>query len=93
MEYIRVDWHHEFEDEPAVFYSEIGEGRWETRAVREYRDGHLEWADQPHEIGCAILAELPIPELEEISAQPEFDAFVIEASDFERLWSAARAAG
>ncbi|WP_333754206.1 DUF6881 domain-containing protein [Streptomyces sp. IBSBF 3352] len=90
MEYIRVDWHHEFEDEPVTYYSEIDDGRWEVRAVREYRDGRLEWADGSHESGDAVLAERPFPQLEEISGQSEFDAMRIEVSEFERLWNAAR---
>ncbi|MEU2421391.1 hypothetical protein ABZ619_10215 [Streptomyces sp. NPDC007851] len=93
MEYVRIDWRHDFEDEPVTYYSEIDDARWEVRAVQEYRDGHLEWVDGLHASGDIVLAELPFPQLEEISIQPEFNAVVIEASEFERIWNTARTSG
>ncbi|MFE4858566.1 DUF6881 domain-containing protein [Streptomyces sp. NPDC056670] len=93
MEYIRIDWLHDFEDDPVTYYSEIDDGRWEVRAVREYRDGRLEWADGLRASGDIGLAELPFPQLEEISIQSDFNAIAIEVSEFERLWNMARSSG
>ncbi|WP_327097062.1 hypothetical protein OIE68_45595 [Nocardia vinacea] len=91
MRYVKVTWHHDFDDEPVEYFHEVGDDNWETRRVQVYRDGHLEWADETHETATAGVAEIPIAPIEEIAAQPEFDAEEISQDQFERQWSQARA--
>lgn len=93
MEYVKVEWRHEFKDEPVVYFSELGGDRHETRKVQVYRDGRMEWSDESHETASVGLSEIPFPDLAEISGQPEFEAESIGAEDFERVWNAALAAG
>ncbi|MEV4611329.1 hypothetical protein AB0K43_01830 [Kitasatospora sp. NPDC049258] len=93
MEYVKVEWAHEFEDEPVMYLSEIAEDRYETRKVQIYRSGRIEWADEAHETATAGLSEVPFPPLEEIDSQPEFTASLIEESDFESAWNRAKMIG
>ncbi|MGW5922138.1 DUF6881 domain-containing protein [Nocardia fluminea] len=90
MRYVKVAWHHDFDDEPTLYFHEVGDDNWETRRVQIYRDGHLEWADENHETPTAGLAEIEIAPVDEIGSQPEFDAEEISAEEFESQWSAAR---
>lgn len=92
MRYVKVTWHHDFDDEPVEYFHEVSDDNWETRRVQVYRDGHLEWADGTHETATAGVAEIPIAPIEEIAAQPEFDAEEITQHQFERQWSQARPA-
>ncbi|WP_345584275.1 DUF6881 domain-containing protein [Streptomyces prasinosporus] len=86
MEYWRVEWHHDFDGEPVVLYSEIGPGRWETRRVQGYRAGRLLRADAEHEAGDVFLAEVPFGDIGDVAAQEEFSARVIDRREFEDVW-------
>lgn len=86
MHYIRVQWHHDFGDEPVILYSEIDNNRYETRKVEHYRDGSADYADSAIRTGATLLGELPMPPIEDIAEQPEFTPVGITASEFERVW-------
>lgn len=86
VQYVKVQWHHEFPDEPVLFYSELGPDRFETRKVQIHRDGRMEWADERHETDTAVLSEIAFPPLEEIAADPEFTPQEIDARQFEEIW-------
>ncbi|MCT2589091.1 hypothetical protein LHJ74_03920 [Streptomyces sp. N2-109] len=89
MECWKVRWHHDFEDEPTVLYSEIGPDGYEARKVEEFRDGRLAWADQYGAYGGAGLGEIPVGSIEEVRAQEEFTADVIACGEFRRVWGRA----
>ena len=93
MQYVKVEWAHEFDNEPVTYLSEIGNDRYETRKVQIYRNGRMEWSDETHETATVGLSEVPFPSLEEISSQAEFTASLIDASDFEPAWNRAKMAG
>ncbi|MFI0907305.1 DUF6881 domain-containing protein [Streptomyces sioyaensis] len=89
MQYWKVAWPHEFKEEPATLFSEIGEDGYETRKIQEYRDGRLlrtDGTDETTEIG---LSEIPVGHIEDVAAQSEFCAFVISKADFESMWNCA----
>ena len=86
MQYVKVQWHHEFPDDPIAYYSELDDDRYETRKVQIYRDGHMEWADTGHETDTAGLSEIAFPPLDEIAADPEFTPEEIDAQQFEEVW-------
>lgn len=90
MRYVKVAWLHDYDDDPILYFHEMGAENWETRRVQLYRDGHREWADESHESSAAGLAEIEIAPVDEIRSQPEFDAEEISAEEFELQWSAAR---
>lgn len=90
MRYVKVAWHHDFPDEPVLFFSELGEDGYEIRKVQVFRDGRSEWADESHETASVGLSEIPFPPVEEISSQEEFDAEEISADEFEGVWMNSR---
>ncbi|MFI9388568.1 DUF6881 domain-containing protein [Kutzneria sp. NPDC052558] len=88
--YLKVEWHHEFPDEPVTLYSEVGDDGYETRKVNLFPDGHLEWADEHHETAHTGVGEIPVPPIAEINEQDEFSAEEISRDTFEALWTQAR---
>ncbi|RBQ16242.1 hypothetical protein DP939_31415 [Spongiactinospora rosea] len=91
MRYLRVEWHHDFPEEPVKLYSEIDDEGYELRKVQVFRDERLERADAETETAATGLSEVPIGPVEEIDAQEEFSASTITRAEFEHIWS--RAAG
>lgn len=91
MKYVKVQWHHEFPDEPVVMYSEIDDERWEVRKVEVFRDGHSDWADRDTSRGTSMLGEIPFPPLAEIAAEGGFTPEEIDAEQFEAVWRRALA--
>ncbi|MFI6368813.1 DUF6881 domain-containing protein [Nocardia sp. NPDC050630] len=90
MRYLKVLWSHDFDTEPVELFSEIGEDGYEARKVDVYRDGRLDWADAGSETGTTFLSSGPLPPLDEINSEADFVAEMIEASEFENVWSRAQ---
>lgn len=86
MEHWKVEWHHDFAEEPVVIYSEIGADGYETRKVEEFRDGSFLWADETGSTGSSALSEVPVGSIEDVRAQAEFTAFVITWEQFQDVW-------
>lgn len=91
VRYIRVRWRHNNSNEPELLYSELGADRCEVRKVEVWADGRRGLADQTTELGETRLGVGPLPPLEEIAADPEFELEVIEAREFESEWAKASA--
>lgn len=83
--YLRVQWHHDLDDEPLLILSEIDAGM-EVRKVEVFRDGHSDFADETTETGSTRLSEKLMPSLDEIASQDEFTPDEIEADAFEIAW-------
>ncbi|MGW5411792.1 DUF6881 domain-containing protein [Actinomadura geliboluensis] len=90
--YLKVEWFHDFNDEPVEIYSEVGADGYEIRKIEVFRDGRLEYADEHREAGATTLSEVPVGTVEEIAAQEEFRPQVISEQVFEEAWARARAA-
>ncbi len=84
MKYILVKWNHLFGDEPVLLYSELDDARREVRRIEVFRDGHQDFASAAESRG---LGEIPIPELAEIAADPEFEPSEITKEQFEEMWN------
>jgi hypothetical protein len=87
MQYISVHWYHAFPDEPVRFLLELDERRWERRRVEVFSDGHFESADENTE--SAAIEIVPVPPLEEIAFDPQFDPVEITQEEFEKVWKIA----
>jgi hypothetical protein len=87
VRYVKTSWHHAFDDEPVLIYSELDEDRYETRKVEVFRDGRSEWCDENHQTDSIGLSEIPFPTADEVSALPEFDVEEISSTEFERVWA------
>lgn len=88
MKYIRVIWVHSLAQEPVTLFSELDEDRYEVRKLEIFRDGSVGRASEDASVGQTALGELPIPSLDEINSDAQFQAEEITQSEFEAAWSA-----
>lgn len=91
MNYIKVKWIHSFSYEPIWLYSELDSENWETRKVEVFADGKMSFADDKSTSGDTGLSIEPLPPLEIIAADPEFEPATISAEEFESVWRKATA--
>jgi hypothetical protein len=92
MRHVRVRWLHDFEEEPVLYFSELGDDNYEVRKVQVYRDGRSEWADRSFESATVGLSEIAFPPTRDISSDSAFDAEEITPEEFEKWWTEAREA-
>jgi hypothetical protein len=88
--HLKVQWHHDYPDEPVILFSEVGEDGYEIRKVQVFPDGQLEWADEYRETNRTGLSEAPIGTMDEIAAQEEFIPEAISRQEFEAIWQQAK---
>jgi hypothetical protein len=91
VRYIKVKWLHSSPDSPTLLYSELDSDLWEVRKVEAYADGRMDFADQQERSGSTKLGIEPLPPVEQIAADPEFEPMIISAEEFESVWLQARA--
>jgi hypothetical protein len=89
--YLKLIWHHDLDDEPVWFYSELDNERYETRKVEVFRDGRRFFADAQSSTGNTMLGEIPAPSLEELAEDGEFTPSLMGRDEFEAEWQAAHA--
>lgn len=87
VRYLRVVWHHDFEDEPILLLSEVVDGR-EVRKVERFRDGRVQFAGPDGASGDTMLSETLMPLPHEIAQDPEFSVVPTSAEEFEAEWCA-----
>ena len=90
MTYLKVRWRHSEPSEPVWLYSELDGSRRETRKVEVFADGRRGFADGTVAVGSTSLGVTPIPTVEEIARDPQFEATTISNEEFEREWSSRR---
>jgi hypothetical protein len=88
MKYIHVKWIHSFPNEPITLFSELDDDRYEVRKLEIFPDGSADRASADVSVGKTVLGELPIPSLEGINFDPQFQAEEITQSEFEVVWRA-----
>ncbi|QHC34909.1 DUF6881 domain-containing protein [Komagataeibacter xylinus] len=89
MFYIKCLWKHDDRsEEPDVIYCEFDGERTELRKIELYENGQHGVATQTFSTGDTHLADIAIPPLEEINADPRFEARDITAAEFEAVWQA-----
>lgn len=86
MEYLFVKWIHDFPDEPVLLISEIDNARMELRKIEVFADGTKGFADEFEHTENTQLSELPIPTVDEIAKDNQFQPKVINRIAFEKLW-------
>jgi hypothetical protein len=86
MRYLSIKWVHKNPGDPIHIYSEIDDHGYERRKVEIFKDGRKGYADSSGEYGGTALGVMPVPSLEEIAAQPEFEPKEIPAEDFHNIW-------
>jgi hypothetical protein len=86
MKYIKVKW--SSVGTPVLLYSELNPELWEVRKVEAYADGRRE-----ERSGSTKLGIEPLPPLEQIAADPEFEPAIISAEEFGSVWGKAKVQG
>lgn len=86
MNHLMIRWLHDFDDEPVLIYSEIDAEGYEIRKVEQYENGRLDVADAVTQTGSTVLAESPLPSLEAINAEVEFEGRAISQAEFDEIW-------
>lgn len=87
--YIYSKWHNPPAGFPFEFYSEMDSLRYETRKIEIFPGGKVGIANDKLSVSGTQLGLVPVPELEEIRAQPEFFVKEISADEFESKWKEA----
>jgi cytidylate kinase len=93
MKYIYSLWKHQTSD-PTYFWYEIDTERWTVRTVEFFPDGSagLSYRGQAEdhtddiEVGGTGVPEAPIPELNEINSDAQFEASYVSRELFEQRW-------
>ncbi|MGH1508310.1 DUF6881 domain-containing protein [Ralstonia solanacearum] len=89
LNYLLVEWIHEFPLEPVCIYSEMNSDRWETRKVEIYVDRWMGFSDGTNSVGGSMLSTEPLPSLQVIATDPQFIPVEISQEEFEKIWAAA----
>lgn len=87
MEYIAIDWIHQFSDEPIKIYLELDGNREEIRKIELYINGNLGYATINTAYRGSMLSKLPVPELNEIARDSQFKALEINQEQFNEIWN------
>jgi hypothetical protein len=82
---VKCAWNHGL-DEHVLLYSEMDEHRMETRKIEIYSDGRADTANASDSEGATRLSIEPLPSIEEINSDPQFDAMAISSEEFEIIW-------
>jgi hypothetical protein len=91
LTYHKLEWIHDFEDEPGLFYFEVGDDRYATRSIEVFEDGRtVRASEEDLERDPMALPDQPVLAVEEkIDASGETRTWAITAQQFEVAWSAA----
>lgn len=87
MMYLEVKWIHNFIDEPEYIVSELDNGRNEIRKVEIYKNNKKGYAVKDISVNGSQLSEIPLPTLEEINSDVQFNACYISHARFEEIWA------
>ena len=69
-------------------WSELDERREEVRKIKIWANGRVGYAFDKVETGGTRIGEAPVPQLDEIAADPQFNPEAISEFDFEECWTA-----
>jgi hypothetical protein len=89
LTYLKVKWKHSFTGELVLLYSELDGERWELRKVEIFPDGLMGYAGPGVAVGGTKLSKEPLPPLEQIAADPQFEPVVVAGPEFEAVWAKA----
>ena len=86
MKYLRVRWLHENSNDPVTLCSEIDEDGWEKRKIEIFAGGRMGFAPPGNEGLRTTLSIEPIPPIDEIGQDSQFQTSWIAKEEFEALW-------
>ncbi|MBD1227946.1 DUF6881 domain-containing protein [Xenorhabdus griffiniae] len=86
MIYMKVYWKHSDDDYPIEIYSELDKDRYEVRKIEIFSNGKVNYAQEDKSTGSTILGEVPVPPINEINGDAQFEAAEITQEEFNSLW-------
>lgn len=86
MNYYKCKWLTANRQEPSRIIFEIGEDNFETRKIEFFRLGKYGYAYKDVQFNNTRLGIAPIPSLDEIEKNPEFEIDEINKKEFEFIW-------
>jgi len=86
MNYLKVRWLHDFDDEPVLLYSELADDRSEVRKVEVFPDGTYGYAYGENAKGTTQLSDTSIPSMDKIAEDLQFVPETIAKEEFEEVW-------
>ncbi|WP_027708951.1 DUF6881 domain-containing protein [Zooshikella ganghwensis] len=86
MNYIKVRWLHSNKDYPYLIYSELSEDRYETRKVEVFLNNEYGYASEQKNTAKTELGLAPVPSLQELEGNPEFEVESLTKEQFEDIW-------
>jgi hypothetical protein len=86
--FIRVRWIHASLDDPVELWSELDQERFEVRKVEIWQNGRTGFASPDQHSEGTMLSEKPVPRLDAIAADPQFEPTEISKLEFEQCWRA-----
>ena len=86
MRYVDVLWHHSNSEDPVRLVSELDDEGWEVRKLEFFANGQVGYASVNGRELDTRLGEAPVPPLEEINADSQFEGTEIGVEAFEVLW-------
>ena len=95
MKYLKFIYDEDIDSLPIVHYMEIDDERYEVRAVSEFVNGVLGYADETKDVNNAFLSEVSMPTIEEFYESGAYDTSAcdlieIEKNEFEEMWEKAK---
>ena len=89
MEYIKLFWEHDLEDEPTIILYEVNteNERLAERSIDLFRDGRT---NPIPDLYADVIEIVPIPTVEEFNSDiygEEFRACLISKEEFEKVWN------
>ncbi|WP_027709901.1 DUF6881 domain-containing protein [Zooshikella ganghwensis] len=86
MNYIKARWLHSDKDYPYLIYSEFSEDRYETRKVEVFYNNEYGFASEYKHTAKTRLGLAPIPSIQELQSNPEFEVGILTKEQFENIW-------
>lgn len=86
---MKVDWIHNFSDEPCVIYGELRNDLEEVRKIEFYKNGDIGYVQKNGDSYLAFLSEMNWLMKEEIEEDSQFKVTMITQNEFEEVWKKA----
>lgn len=86
---MKVEWIHDFLEEPYLIYGELCDDLEEIRKVEIYKSGDIGYVKRNGDKYHAYTAEMNWSKKDEIEKDPQFKVEVISKTEFEKMWDKA----
>ncbi len=87
MKYYKAKWLTAKEEYPFRMVFEVGSDNFENRKIEFYESGKYGYSYADVEFNNTRLGVYPIPPIEEVNENPEFEMIEIKKNEFEFLWN------